>query len=90
MRVLQGCVLFVVRSFFKIREHGIQDRTVSRMYSKKPVCVAGGQSFQSVRLVDCYIVLQLLGTGCCVAAVLFVLEVLLHRRAKRMGRLCLY
>lgn len=77
-------------SFFKIREHGIQAREVLKMYTKKPVCAAAGQSFQSVRLVDCYIVLQVLGIGCALAAVLFVLEVLLNRRAQRLGAMCLY
>lgn len=61
------------------------------MYAKKPVCTSGGQSFQSVRLIDCYIVLQVLSIGCGLAIVIFLLELLMHRRAKRLGSaVCLF
>lgn len=80
----------LMTSFFKLREHGLQGREVALMYPKKPICVTGGSSFQSVRLVDCYIVLQVLGAGCIVAIIIFLLELLLHRRAKSLGIICLY
>lgn len=73
-------------SLLKIREHGIQSRILDRMYTKKPACTDGGQSFQPVRFVDCRILVQLLAIGCVLAAGVFGLEVLWPHRS-RLARL---
>lgn len=82
--------LILFCSLFKIREHGITMREHLKIYSKKPVCTAGGQSFQSVRLIDCYMVLQVLGCGFVGAIFVLLLELLIHKRAKKCGPLCLF
>lgn len=57
MCVSKVYIFFPLRSLFKIREHGIQAREVSKIYHKRPICDVHGQSFESVRLIDCYAVL---------------------------------
>lgn len=81
-------------SLFKIREHGIQGREINLMYKKKPVCSDGGLNFQPVRFVDCRILIQLLGIGFAMAAAVFGLELLFHKRFGDSGpceaNVCLY
>lgn len=87
-RIFYTCYLCC--SLFRLREHGVQMREFHRVYTNKPICTAGGQSFQSVRLVDCYMVLQVLGCGCAGALFVLALEMLIHKRSKRLGALCLF
>lgn len=75
---------FCFSSLFKIREHGIQSREIAKMYKKKPICTDGGTSFQSVRFIDCSMLVQFLGTGLAAAITVFAVEMLWHHRAKYM------
>lgn len=76
-------------SLFKIREHGIQFREVSRIYTKRPECASHGQSFESVRLIDCQIVLLILAYGFLFSFIIFVIEKLVHARSAE-NRLCFF
>lgn len=58
----------------KIREHGIQSRERSRVYTKRPICDSDGKSFGSVRLFDCYAAFLILVYGFAVAFLMFCLE----------------
>lgn len=57
---------------FKIREHGLQDRIHSQVYTERPKCETIGQSFESVRLMDCYAALLFLAYGFA-ASILFLM-----------------
>lgn len=64
---------FLIFSLFKIREHGIQGREKSRIYTDKPVCSSNTQNFGSVRLIDCYAAFLILCYGIAVSfTILFV------------------
>lgn len=70
--------IYINFSLFKIREHGIQSRVVSKIYHKRPVCNAHGQSFDSVRLIDCYAALLVLLYGFLASFVVMIGEKVAH------------
>lgn len=62
----------------KLLEVGVYKREFNRLYMKKPVCHAGGSSFGSAGLVDCYgaFLIFAIGVGC--SLVLFLIELYLN------------
>lgn len=71
---------FFFESLIRIREHGIQFREVSRIYTKRPICSSHGL-FESVRLIDCQIVLMILAYGFLFSFVIFIIEKIVHARS---------
>lgn len=74
--------VFHTNSTFKIHEHGIQQRELNRIYSKHPKCNSNGQSFGSVRLIDCYAAILVLCYGFLFSFVTLLLEMLLKYRER--------
>lgn len=66
-------------SLFRMRELGIQSREMNRLYTKRPVC-SHAQSFESVRLIDCQIVLTILAYGFLISFIVFIAEKVMHAR----------
>uniref|UniRef100_A0A6P7FKM0 Ionotropic receptor 75a-like isoform X1 n=1 Tax=Diabrotica virgifera virgifera TaxID=50390 RepID=A0A6P7FKM0_DIAVI len=64
----------------KLLESGIQKREVSLIYTKRPVCISRGSSFISVSLVDCYSAIVVLAGGVVASVIIWILEVLSHKR----------
>lgn len=58
----------------KLREHGIMNAEVSRMYTKKPVCITNGQHFESVSFDDSFGACFLLACGFILAITFLLLE----------------
>lgn len=67
----------------KIREHGIQARERGRIYSSKPTC-ASGQNFGSVRLIDCYASLLILGCGFIISAIIYCIETVVNSKLTKI------
>ncbi|XP_055679896.1 probable glutamate receptor [Lutzomyia longipalpis] len=67
-------------SLFKIREHGIQEREVGKIYSKKPECATRGSNFDSVRLIDCHVIIIIILSGYAISIFVFLLEKLVNIR----------
>lgn len=61
-------------------EVGIQKRTISRFYTKKPVCV-NRLNFQSIGINDSLPALILLPYGCVFAIVILILEKIFHLKS---------
>lgn len=78
----------IVSRLFRLREHGIQSREVDRIYTKRPKCLSHGQSFESVRLIDCQIVLTILAYGFVFSFIIFIIEKIVHVRSIE-SKLCL-
>ncbi|KAJ6631760.1 Ionotropic receptor 75a [Pseudolycoriella hygida] len=74
---------------FRIRELGIQFREVLRFYTKRPECLTHGSSFESVRLIDCQMVLLVISYGLILSVIIFIFEKLIHARSAQ-NKLCLY
>lgn len=68
----------------KIREHGIQLREKSRVYTSRPRCDSDGKNFGSVRLIDCYIVLLILLYGFIASIIIFGIEIATKSKLKKM------
>lgn len=66
----------------KIREHGIQARERSRVYTQKPKCSLGNQNFESVRMSDCYAAFMVLVYGFAASFGIFLIENLVKLNEK--------
>ncbi|GAB0096805.1 uncharacterized protein DMENIID0001_123730 [Sergentomyia squamirostris] len=62
---------------FKLREHGIQSREIDKIYTKKPECSSQGKTFESVRLIDCHVIILIIACGYGLALIIFVFEQLI-------------
>jgi len=71
----------------KAMEFGIQKRTLSRLYTKRPVCV-NRQNFQSIGIDDCLPAIMILPYGFLLAAAVGVIEKL-YKLRKQNEKLCL-
>lgn len=63
----------------KIREHGIQIRERSRVYTKRPTCDSNGKNFGSVRLMDCYAAVLIFAYGCVASFLIFCIENIIRK-----------
>lgn len=63
----------------KIREHGLQQRERSRVYPDKPTCASGG-NFGSVRWIDCYASVMILGCGGILSLITFGVEIVVKSK----------
>lgn len=61
-------------SLFRIREHGLQSREVSKIYTKRPKCSSHGQNFGSVRFTDCMFAAIVLGYGFLLSFIMLLVE----------------
>lgn len=66
----------VTVGMFRLREHGIQARENSLLYTKKPTCHGRGGSFLSIGLADVTPAFQFLLWGFLISFILLVLEIL--------------
>lgn len=66
----------VTVAMFRLREHGIQGRENSLLYTKKPTCHGRGGSFLSIGMVDVTPAFLFLLWGFLFAIIILVLEVL--------------
>lgn len=57
-----------------MRELGIMNAELGRMYTKRPVCVNSGQFFDSISFEDSFGACFLLGCGMAGALLVFLLE----------------
>lgn len=64
---------------FKMREHGLQARVQSQIYTKRPLCHSHGQNFESVRIIDCYAALLILAYGFAASILLLIGEFILNK-----------
>ncbi|CAO1408592.1 unnamed protein product [Diamesa hyperborea] len=71
----------------KLMERGIQKRLLSKIYTKKPVCV-NRQNFQSIGIDDCLPALLIIPYGCILALVVLGIENLMAWR-KFNDKICL-
>lgn len=67
----------------KIHEHGIQNREVRRIYTRKPVCHIRGSNFVSVGLRDCYFPFVVFAGGVVACALLLLMELAMKRYYQR-------
>lgn len=68
----------------KIREHGIQSREKSRVYTSRPKCNSDGKNFGSVRLIDCYAVLFILIYGFIASIIIFGIEIAIKSKLRKL------
>lgn len=68
----------------KIREHGIQTREKLRAYAERPQCSSDGKNFGSVRWIDCYSALVILGYGFLISLLIFVAEITLQLKLRKI------
>lgn len=70
-----------------MREVGLQARIQSRLYTKRPLCHSIGQSFESIRIIDCYAALLILAYGFVASFLLLIGEVIVSKGQLR-ARCC--
>nr|XP_022912415.1 glutamate receptor 1-like [Onthophagus taurus] len=66
-------------AFRKIYESGIQNREVSLLYTKKPVCTSRGSTFVEVSIIDCYPAAAILAGGFIISIIILIFEILIYR-----------
>ncbi|XP_063232175.1 glutamate receptor ionotropic, delta-2-like [Bacillus rossius redtenbacheri] len=68
------------RGYRKVHEHGLQNRELVRLYTRKPECTGHASSFVSVGLVDWYPALLVLLAGAVASLLVLLMESAVHRR----------
>ncbi|XP_063232174.1 glutamate receptor ionotropic, delta-2-like [Bacillus rossius redtenbacheri] len=68
------------RGYRKVQEHGLQNRELVRLYTRKPECTGHASSFVSVGLVDWYPALLVLLAGAVASLLVLLMESAVHRR----------
>lgn len=70
----------------KIHEHGIQNREIRRIYTRKPICQQRGSNFVSVGLRDCYFPFVVFAGGVAASAFLLLMELAMWKYYQRRKR----
>lgn len=73
-------------SMRKIQEHGIQNREVRRIYTRKPICQSRGSNFVSVGLRDCYFPFVVFVGGVAASAFLLLIELGMRKYQQQHGK----
>ncbi|XP_025073844.1 uncharacterized protein LOC105426276 [Pogonomyrmex barbatus] len=63
----------------KLREYGLKYRDEYRLYIKKPVC-SSQTSFITIGFTECYFAIVAMGYGALLSVIVFILELLWHKR----------
>ncbi|KAG5316779.1 GRID2 protein, partial [Acromyrmex insinuator] len=63
----------------KLREYGLKYREEYRLYTRKPVC-SSQTRFITIGFTECYFALVIMGYGILLSIIIFVLELLWHKR----------
>ncbi|KAJ8873534.1 hypothetical protein PR048_024352 [Dryococelus australis] len=66
--------------YYRVQEHGLQNRELARLYTRKPECSGHSSSFVSVGLVDWYPALLVLLAGTLTSIFLLLLEMVVHKK----------
>ncbi|KAK9879945.1 hypothetical protein WA026_008455 [Henosepilachna vigintioctopunctata] len=66
----------------RLREHGIQSREASRLYTKKPICNVNNGSFVNVGLRECYFVFIIFVVGVLLSLIITVVENIMQKYLK--------
>ncbi|GAB1861159.1 Glutamate receptor U1 [Camponotus japonicus] len=64
----------------KLGEYGLKYREEYRLYTRKPVCSSQTISFITISITECYFALAIMGYGILLTIIVFVLELLWHRK----------
>ncbi|XP_012270313.1 glutamate receptor ionotropic, delta-2 [Orussus abietinus] len=70
---------------FKVRENGLQQREMSRLYTKRPEC-HDNMSFLSVSLIESYGAFVALSAGLLLSVAILILEILWQKRQNLIER----
>jgi len=63
----------------KLREYGLKYREEYRLYTRKPVC-SSQTRFITIGFTECYFALVIMGYGMLLSIIVFVFELLWHKR----------
>lgn len=64
----------------KLGEYGLKYREEYRLYTRKPICSSQTISFITISITECYFALAIMGYGILLTIIIFVLELLWHRK----------
>jgi hypothetical protein len=70
-------------STFQLRENGIVQRELRKLYTQKPKCDKSGQNFKPISLKDCHLLVKVILYGHLLAIVIFALEKYAHSHRLR-------
>ncbi|GLV44369.1 Ionotropic receptor 75d [Carabus blaptoides fortunei] len=67
----------------QIQESGLQEREVSRIYTKKLQCHGTGSSFVSVSMIDVYSAIVIFIAGIISSLTLFIAELFIYKQLRK-------